>query len=509
MALGGEEPTKFLPSEETRKIYIKRIKGFWDDYRRNKIGLVGIAILVFFVLVAFFGPWLTPYHPTQDRYLAIGTAMPQWITAFSQFKDLPPSTSIPANWQVEQGSDSVYVNLGEITTVRYNGTEKSDIYLRSIFWYPYLCPPNLKLKYTFNYEFAWETPVSNQTGYSLELILTTWDGRYYSLGDSYYGHRKKLESEIPLLTEETNSTLYVRSHSYDVDFWARVGWSIASITSEVPSLAHKIFNEKGEYYLQMHIVFEPVPENATNPTCEIDLKKTIIGIPGQIHGLLGADQSGSDIFSQLVYSTRTSLMIGLLTGVITTAIGIIVGVTAGYVGGIVDEILMRIVDVSLCIPMLPIIITLAYMFGPSVWNIIFLIAMLWWTGLARIIRSRVLSLREMDFIESAKAVGAGRLYIIFRHIVPNVLPIAFAAMILNVPSAIIMEAVVSFIGLTPIHEPTWGRMLNDAQRAGAFRLFAWWWIIPPGLALMTLSLAFVFIGNAVDEIVNPRLRRRR
>lgn len=496
-ALGGEEPTKLLPSEETRKVYWKRIKDFWYDYRRNKIGLVGITILIIFIAIAVLAPKLTPYDPMTSKFLADSIAPPQWATIFPQYRNLPPTTEIIADWDVQSGSNlppSVKVEPGNELIVRYNGgeTEKADIQLDANFLYPYR-PPK-----AFSYQFDWKVEGVKGMKYSLELTLVSPEGREYSFWDSYYGYGVKRTDEIPLSTNDVNWT-FVKA-----DAWGT--YAFQSRLQLGVGFARIVFSEKGEYYWLLHIVFEPTSENATY---EINLKDTKIKIPGLIHGILGTDHMGGDIFSQLVYGTQISLVIGVTAALFITFIGTAVGVISGYVGGIVDELLMRITDIVLCIPLLPFLIIMVAVFGSSLLLIVILIAALWWTTLARIIRSRVLSLREMAFVESAKAVGASRLYIILRHMVPNVLPIAFAAMILNVPSAIVMEAVLSFLGLGDPTVPTWGKTLEYAFRSGAFDKMAWWWIIPPGIALMTLSLAFVFIGHAVDEIVNPRLRRRR
>jgi len=490
---------RFLPSEAARKEYTRKIKGFWEDYRRNKIGLMGIAILLMFILVALLAPWLTPYHPTQSKYLAESLAMPQWVTIFPQYSDLPPTTEILAHWSVKNGSNFVNVGSGDETIIQYSGTgiEKTDVYLESTFLYPYT-PPK-----TFKYKVEWESLLCNETGYSLELIMVTPEGSSYSLYDSYYGLKPKKSQEIPLLREETGSTHRIKGDSWDSRVWDRLGWHI---TVESPTLANRVFHNKGEYHIFMHVIFETLTSNAT---CEIIVKETQITIPGLTHGFLGTDHYAGDLFCQMVYSTRTSLMIGLFTALSITVIGVIVGVVAGYVGGAIDELFMRTADVVLCIPMLPILITLAVLFGANMYFIVLLLSMLWWPGVARVIRSRVLSLREKTFVVSARAIGASRSHIMLKHIIPNVLPLAFAALVLNVPSAIITEAVISFIGITPLQVPTWGKMLHYAFHAGAFQRLAWWWIVPPGLALMILALAFVFIGHAVDEIVNPRLRRRR
>lgn len=457
-----------------------------------------MAIIIIFVSIAIFAPLLTPYDPVESKFLAESMAAPQWATILPQYRDLPPTTEITANWHVKQGSTLppfVDVELDEELVVQYNrgGTEKTDIYLDAIFLYPY-SPPG-----TFSYQFSWTAERVKTINYTLELTLVNEQtGKSYSLWDSYYGYDVKLTPEIPPLTKNVNWT-FVKADS----------WTTSELQNrlQLPTgYAKIVFSEKGEYHLLMHIVFEPTSENAT---CEIGLKDTEIRIPGMVWGILGTNHLGGDVFSELVYGTQTSLIIGVSAAFFMTVIGTVVGVVAGYVGGIVDELLMRITDIMLCLPMLPLLITLVFVFGQTLLFIVLIMSALYWTYLARIVRSRVLSLREMAFVESAQAAGASSSYIMLKHMVPNVLPLSFAAMVLNVPSAIVTEAVLSFIGLGDPTVPTWGKMLEYAFRYGAFGRLAWWWIIPPGLALMILSLGFVFIGHAVDEVVNPRLRRRR
>jgi peptide/nickel transport system permease protein len=231
-------------------------------------------------------------------------------------------------------------------------------------------------------------------------------------------------------------------------------------------------------------------------------------IPGTVHGLLGADHMGADLWTQLVYGTRISLSIGLSAAAISVAVGTAVGIISGYLGGVVDEFIMRIVDVLMAIPDLPILIILGALLGKSVWNIVLLISAFAWMGTARLVRSQTLSLRERVFVEAAKASGASDAYVMIIHILPNVLPLVFAGMVLRIPSAILTEAALSFLGLGDPRVATWGRMLHNARGFGAFTTLAWWWLVPPGLAITFLSLAFVFIGNTVNEILNPRYRER-
>jgi peptide/nickel transport system permease protein len=267
--------------------------------------------------------------------------------------------------------------------------------------------------------------------------------------------------------------------------------------------APRIFSSRGDYSLLL--IARTIP--GEEPT-RVYISDPEFYIPGTVHGLLGADHMGADLWTQLVYGTRISLSIGLSAAAISVAVGTAVGIISGYLGGVVDEFIMRIVDVLMAIPDLPILIILGALLGKSVWNIVLLISAFAWMGTARLVRSQTLSLRERVFVEAAKASGASDAYVMIIHILPNVLPLVFAGMVLRIPSAILTEAALSFLGLGDPRVATWGRMLHNARGFGAFTTLAWWWLVPPGLAITFLSLAFVFIGNTVNEILNPRYRER-
>ena len=222
--------------------------------------------------------------------------------------------------------------------------------------------------------------------------------------------------------------------------------------------------------------------------------------------LMGLDNRGRDIFSQWVWGSRIALYVGFMAAAFAISIGTTMGLVAGYFGGKIETVLMRFTDVILVIPSLPLIITLAAVLGSSVNNLILVIAIVGWPGTARVIRSQVISLKERPFIESAKVTGASHARIMARHILPNVLPLAFLFMTFAVSGAILSEAALSFIGLGDINTMSWGRMLQDVSQSQA--LTAWWWLLPPGIAITLISLSFFLIGRAFDEIVNPRLRKR-
>jgi peptide/nickel transport system permease protein len=223
--------------------------------------------------------------------------------------------------------------------------------------------------------------------------------------------------------------------------------------------------------------------------------------------VLGTDSYGRDIFSQLIWGSRVALLVGFAASFLSVLIGVIVGIVAGYSGGWVDVVLMRFTDVVLVLPFLPLIIVLAAVMGPSIWNIILAITLVGWPGTARIIRSQVLSLKERPFIDAARVTGASNTRIMFRHIMPNVLPLAFLFMTFAVTGAILGEASLSFIGLGDPNTMSWGMMLYYVNHG--YTLTAWWWMLPPGIAITLLVLGFFLVGRAFEEIINPRLRRRR
>ena len=223
--------------------------------------------------------------------------------------------------------------------------------------------------------------------------------------------------------------------------------------------------------------------------------------------ILGTDDKGHDIWTWLVYGSRVAFIVGTLAAFFSVMIGTLYGVYSGFRGGMVDTILMRFVDIMLTLPVLPILLILTSILGPSIWNIILVISVLGWAGIARVIRAQTLSLRARPFIDAAKVAGASKSRIMLSHIFPNVLPYSFLYMTLGVAGAILSEAALSFLGLGDPKAISWGQMLYSIQTAGAV-MYAWWWLLPPGFAITLISLGFYLVGRAFDEILNPRLRKR-
>jgi peptide/nickel transport system permease protein len=234
----------------------------------------------------------------------------------------------------------------------------------------------------------------------------------------------------------------------------------------------------------------------------------ILRPPGSGH-ILGTDDMGRDVFGNLVAGSRISLLIGAVATVISMGIGTLIGLASGYLGKAVDMILMRITDFFLVIPWLPLMIVLAAVLGTNIWNIVFVIGITSWAGTARVVRAQTLSVRERQFVERAVAIGAGTGHIIRHEILPNVFPIIFANTVLIASTAILSETTLSFLGLGDPSHSSWGMMLHYAFEGGAVNAGAWWFVLPPGICVVAVVLAFTLLGYAFDEILNPKLRERR
>jgi len=219
----------------------------------------------------------------------------------------------------------------------------------------------------------------------------------------------------------------------------------------------------------------------------------------------GTTNLAEDVLSQTLAGGRVALIIGLIAGMCVTLIGTNIGLIAGYYGRWVDDVLMRITDIAYGIPFLPFGIILVAILGASKWTIILTITVLMWRTTARVIRSQVLSLKERPFVMAARASGASDLRILYKHIAPNILPLAFLYAALSVGFGVIAEASLSFVGLGDPASISWGRMLYFAFWAGAMRT-AWWWIIPPGLCIGALVVSCYLIARGYESVVNPKLR---
>jgi peptide/nickel transport system permease protein len=221
---------------------------------------------------------------------------------------------------------------------------------------------------------------------------------------------------------------------------------------------------------------------------------------------LGTDFIGRDLFSQLLAGARVAFMVGLSSAFMSIFLGTAIGMLAGYLGRAVDTLLMRLADMIMVMPTLLVVLILSALFGQlNIWTIVILIALFRWPGVSRVIRSQTLTLRHRPFIEAARVAGASHWRIIFRHIMPNVLPLAFLYMTFRVTSAIIIEAALAFLGFGDPGTVSWGMMLQWVWKTG--HMFqAPYWLLPPGICISLLTLSFYMVGRAMDEVLDPRLR---
>ena len=214
------------------------------------------------------------------------------------------------------------------------------------------------------------------------------------------------------------------------------------------------------------------------------------------------------MFTLTVWGSRPSLIVGFFATIISVAIGAVIGIVAGYFGGKPETILMRLTDWFLVIPFLPLAIVLASILGRSLFVIIVVIGITSWPSTARVVRAQSLSVKTRPYVERARALGAGHWHLTSRHILPNVGPLIFANTVLLVAIAILSETTLSFLGLGDPLSTSWGTTLEQAFGAGAASSGQWWWLVPPGLAIVFVVLAFTLCGFALDEILNPKLRER-
>ena len=242
-----------------------------------------------------------------------------------------------------------------------------------------------------------------------------------------------------------------------------------------------------------------------DPDAQVRVTIDNIYAPPNATHWLGTDDAGKDVLSNLIYGARLSLFVGFFASFISLVIGGLIGLIAGFYGRQVDNLLMRLTDILLVIPDLPLMIVLIALLGRGLGILIFVIGILGWTGTARVVRAQTLSVRERKFVQRARAIGAGNFYIVRRHIFPLVFPLMVVNAVLVISAAILNESTLAFLGLGDPTRLSWGQMLNFAFRRGAMSAGAWWALAPPGIAIIWVVLGLTLLGNGLERIFNPKL----
>ena len=255
-------------------------------------------------------------------------------------------------------------------------------------------------------------------------------------------------------------------------------------------------------------VFAPILATHKNPSAMTWARVNPVYHPPSLGFPFGTDSNGRDVYSLTVWGSRASLIVGFVASIISIVLGTSIGLVSGFYGKFSDEVLMRFTDFFLVIPWFPLMIVFSMVMGKTFLNVIIVIGITSWPSTSRIVRSQVLSVKEKAFVERARAVGAGNGRIISRHILPNVFPLIFANTVLLVANSIFSESFLDFFGFGDLRVISWGTMLENAYSAGAFSSAAWWWVLFPGASIVLLIMAFYLIGDALDDVMNPKLRRR-
>lgn len=246
------------------------------------------------------------------------------------------------------------------------------------------------------------------------------------------------------------------------------------------------------------------PLIATHDPLEMNLSNEArLEAPSMKH-LFGTDDLGRDVFSRMIYGARVSLSVGFIAVFISLGIGIFLGGISGYYGGLVDSVIMRLVEVVYCFPTFFLIMMIIAFIGPNIINVMAVIGLTSWIGICRLVRAEFLTLRERDFVYSARVQGVSNMRIIFRHILPNAMAPVYVNATLSVGSAILIESALSFLGLgVEIPVPSWGNILTTGKN---YIDYAWWMTIFPGIAILITVLSFNLLADGIRDILDPKMR---
>jgi len=513
------------------------VKRFWSEYKHQKSGMFGLALLIILVILAVAAPIITnPNIPKEwqtGQYWVTNpkNAPPSWENYFTKTTKAPEKVFKINNMHIttkKNGSYTVYT-LTFTYYMKYNVPPK-DIVITGInstsqtsssnnSYQPpkplkmsilVQRPPEKGVKYN-DVLLLSNYPITGSAALQLSYTPQVKNLLFYWLYENgAYKLPMQLPSALPLETKvnqlvfqlQMNNTLY--GYYQSADPMKILFGRITDNKGNVLPLQSIIYNTqglKGPYKFTITVVAPP------NVTANFNNFEVVM--VGRTYGLLGTDQMGRPIAVGLLWGIRVALAIGISVAASTVIIGILIGVTSAYLGGWADEFIQRVTEFMMTLPVLPMLILLSLYLGGRInlSQLVGILVLFGWMGTTKVARSMALQIKEQTYIEAARALGAGTGRIVFKHIVPQLLPYAFANIALSVPGAILSEAGLSFLGLTNPNLITWGQMLNNAQSNGATINGYWWQVIPPGLAIAIVGLIFVLIGVSLDTVLNPRLKR--
>jgi len=445
-----------------------------NEFIKSKIGIAGITILIVLIAISLtaiiaipnetFSQWNNPGNWISYPKVAI----PVWVNWFL-------SEKIPEHKILESPIVQKETS-GEVTRISY------------IFGVNFLYddfPNDFIYEYSANYTGAplLEISVIRPDGIELNLVTTSLP----------YSESQTIHNERIFSTDEgIRKKLFLQSDNFD--------FPLNDLSAEDIVFSNLDSNKplKGKYVFVASLYGMDSQNKISN---------SVLIIGGKAFGIMGTDELRRDLAIGLLWGTPLALFIGVVVAVASVVMGLLYGVYAGYRGKKTDEAMMRFNDVIYALPALPFLIILSVTISNSIFLMIGFLTIFGWVGIAKVSRSMALQIKTRGYIDAAQMMGQKKSKIILRHILPQLLPYAFASIAISVPAAITTEAGLSFLGLGDPSFPTWGQILHDANVYGAASRGLWWWIMPPGIMIAVTGLSFVFIGNALDVIVNPKLRR--
>ena len=445
-----------------------------QEFFKNKIGIAGIIILGILIMISIIAIITIPIEMFQEWnnpvtwILNPKSAMPIWVNIFMSEK-IPEHKNLD-NPNIEKISND------EITLISHQFGLNFD----------YDDFPN-----DFIYEFSSEysgspllqISVIRPDGIKLDLLSTSLP----------HSNTKITHSERVFSTDYSiKKNLSLQSEKFEFEF--------GRMSTEDIIFSKTQTNKplKGNYIFSIDLY---------GIDSENHIPKSELVIGGKVFGIMGTDELRRDLAIGLLWGTPLALFIGLVVSIGSVVMGLLYGVYAGYKGKKTDEVMMRFNDVLYALPALPFLIILSVTISNSIFVMVGFLTIFGWVGIAKVSRSMSLQIKIRGYVDAAKMMGQKDSKIILKHIMPQLLPYAFASIAISVPAAITTEAGLSFLGLGDPSFPTWGQILHDANTFGATARGLWWWIIPPGIMIAVTGLAFVFIGNALDVIINPKLKK--
>ena len=442
------------------------------EFLKSKLGLTGIFILLGLVIISIVTISIIPTSTFQEW-----NNPEKWISY--------PKTSVPS-WVNFISSEKIPEH--KIIDAEIFESQKDGIFLTSQQF-------GVSFEYDdFPSDFIFETKTKYSDSHLIQIKVIRPDGITLELLATSLPH-----SEIDTIHNQryfsTDSMIKKNLSVYKNDFQFEFSHGAAEI----------IFSQLDENKVQKGNYVFVINTYGIEESAEILESKMILG--GKAFGLMGTDELRRDLAIGLLWGTPLALFIGISVSIGSVVFGLIYGVYSGYRGKKTDEVMMRFNDIIYALPALPFLIILAVTISNSIFLMIGFLMIFSWVGIAKVSRSMSLQIKTRQYVEAAKIMGQKDSKIIFRHILPQLLPYAFASIAISVPAAITTEAGLSFLGLGDPSFPTWGQILHDANTYGAAAQGFWWWIVPPGILIAITGLAFVFIGNALDTIINPKLKR--